>query len=56
VGAAIRTIRRMAIKGQRLYQSHPDPEARLQGWLMTQRAKRMARRLGYSLQAFSINL
>jgi hypothetical protein len=54
VSAAILTIRRLVVAGKS-FQTHCDPEAREQGRKMIQRAKRMARRLGYSLTALGID-
>lgn len=56
VNTAIRTVRRMAIEGRHLHRCHPDPEARAQGWRLMQQARRIARRLGYSLTALGVDV
>lgn len=53
---SIRYVRRLAVEGRHLHGCMAAPQLREQGWKMMWRARRIARRLGYSLMAMGIDL
>ena len=53
--AALQQVRLMAITGRHLYHSMADEGVRREGWSLMMRAKRIARRLGYSLRAVGVD-
>ena len=56
MSAALTAVRRMAIEGRHLNQCMADQSLREHGWRLMMRARRIARRLSYSLRAVGVEL
>ncbi len=54
--ASKRFIRRTAMEGNHLFTCMASPDHRAAGWRMIQRARRMARRLGFDLRELGVTL